>query len=108
MRVIDQRDRAGFESCRRYRTLIAITGDHGNMEEMINPMTGLPESQHDPSPVPFYLMGKEFKGRRFVNQNTLATETMGSLADVAPTLLEIMRIPKPPDMTGISVLEGLA
>jgi 2,3-bisphosphoglycerate-independent phosphoglycerate mutase len=70
-------------------------------------MTGLPESQHDPSPVPFYLMGKEFKGRRFVNQDTLVQETLGSLADVAPTLLEIMNIQKPADMTGRSVLEGL-
>ena len=70
------------------------------MEEMINPMTGLPESQHDPSPVPLYLVGEEFKGKRFINQDSLAMETLGSLADVAPTLLEIMKIPKPSDMTG--------
>ena len=108
VRVIDREIGRVLKVAESSDTLIAITGDHGNMEEMINPMTGLPESQHDPSPVPFYLMGKEFKGRRFVNQNTLATETMGSLADAAPTLLDIMNIPKPPDMTGISLLEGLA
>ena len=78
------------------------------MEEMINPMTGLPESQHDPSPVPFYLMGEEFKGKKFINQDSLAAETLGSLADVAPTLLEIMNIPKPPEMTGRSLLDGFA
>ena len=77
------------------------------MEEMINPMTGLPESQHDPSPVPLYLMGAEFRVRRFPNQDSLAMETMGSLADVAPTLLEIMKIPKPPEMTGRSLLDEL-
>jgi 2,3-bisphosphoglycerate-independent phosphoglycerate mutase len=89
-------------------TLLMITADHGNIEEMISPVTGLPESQHDASPVPLYIMGEEFKGRRFVNQDSLASETMGSLADVAPTLLEILGIPKPPDMTGRSVLDGLA
>ena len=75
---------------------------------MISPITGLPESQHEASPVPFYLMGSEFKGKRFVNQESLAAETMGSLADVAPTLLEAMHIPKPAEMTGRSVLDGLA
>ncbi len=88
-------------------TLLAITSDHGNIEEMISPVTGLPESQHDPSPVPLYLVSQQYKGKKFVNAETLAVETFGSLADVAPTMLEIMGIPKPPDMTGRSLLDGL-
>ena len=71
-------------------------------------MTGLPESQHEPNPVPIYLMGNEFRGKRFLNQDALTNETMGSLADVAPTILEAMGIQKPEDMTGRSLLEGLA
>jgi 2,3-bisphosphoglycerate-independent phosphoglycerate mutase len=89
-------------------TILIITADHGNIEEMISPTTGLPESQHDASPVPFYLVMAEMKGRKFINQNSLASETMGSLADVAPTILELMGIPKPADMTGRSLLDGLA
>jgi 2,3-bisphosphoglycerate-independent phosphoglycerate mutase len=88
-------------------TIIAITSDHGNVEKMIDEATGLPESQHDPSPVPFYLVAPQLKGRRFVNADTLATETLGTLADVAPTLLALMGIPAPAEMTGRSVLEGL-
>ena len=86
---------------------LVITADHGNLEEMINPATGLPESQHDPSPVPLYLVSKDYVGRHFVNAETYESETLGSLADVAPTILEIMGIPKPPEMTGESLLDNL-
>ena len=107
VRVIDREIGRLLKAAEGPDVVIAITGDHGNIEEMINPMTGLPESQHDPSPVPLYIMAEEFKGRRFVNQGDLAAETLGSLADVAPTLLEIMKIPKPEEMTGRSLLDEL-
>ena len=87
--------------------LLIITSDHGNIEEMVNPVTGLPESQHDPSPVPLYLVDKQYKGRKFVNANSVEVETIGALSDVAPTMLEIMGIQKPPDMTGRSLLDEL-
>ncbi|MEK9180238.1 MAG: 2,3-bisphosphoglycerate-independent phosphoglycerate mutase [Patescibacteria group bacterium] len=88
-------------------TILVITSDHGNVEEMLDPMTALPESQHDPNPVPFYLVAPEFKGKKFLNWRNLSAETMGSLADVAPTILELMEIEKPKTMTGRSLLEGL-
>jgi 2,3-bisphosphoglycerate-independent phosphoglycerate mutase len=87
--------------------LLAITADHGNIEEMISPITGLPESQHDPSPVPLHLIAPQFKGKKFVNFDNYENETLGSLADVAPTLLEVLGIPKPPEMTGRSLLDNL-
>jgi 2,3-bisphosphoglycerate-independent phosphoglycerate mutase len=86
---------------------LVITSDHGNIEQVLNPTTGLMESQHDPNPVPFYLIANEFRGKKFANANTLATETMGSLADVAPTILELFGIPQPEEMTGKSLLEGI-
>lgn len=88
-------------------TILVITSDHGNMEEMLNPTTGLPESQHDPNPVPLYLVAPEFRGRKFMNWQNMQNETLGTLADVAPTILELMNIDKPADMTGRSLLEGL-
>lgn len=106
VRVIDREIGRIVKAVEGPDVVLAITGDHGNIEEMINPMTGLPESQHDPSPVPLYIMAEEFKGRRFVNQDNLTSETLGSLADIAPTLLEIMHIPKPAEMTGRSLLDG--
>ncbi|MDR3582363.1 MAG: 2,3-bisphosphoglycerate-independent phosphoglycerate mutase [Candidatus Pacebacteria bacterium] len=87
--------------------LLAITSDHGNIEKMIDEATGLSESQHDASPVPFYLVEAGLKGRKFVNANNLTLETLGSLADVAPTMLALMGLPKPEDMTGRSLLDGL-
>src|SRR3989344_1724550 len=88
-------------------TVLVITSDHGNIEEMINPTTGVSESQHDPNPVPFYLIAPEFEGKKFANWKNLSSETMGSIADVAPTILELMEIRKPPEMTGRSLLEGI-
>ena len=88
-------------------TTIIITSDHGNVERMIDEATGMPQSQHDASPVPLYLIGAQFKGKHFVNSNSLALETLGSLADVAPTMLQIMGIKKPEDMSGSSLLDGL-
>jgi 2,3-bisphosphoglycerate-independent phosphoglycerate mutase len=88
-------------------TLLFITSDHGNIEEMINEVTGEPESQHDASPVPFYLIAQEYRGKKFVNADRLALETLGSLADVAPTILALMGIAKPQDMTGSSLMDGL-
>ena len=107
VRVIDREIARVIKVAENPDTLLMITADHGNIEEMINPMTGLPESQHDPSPVPLYVMAEEFKGKRFPNQNSLRNETLGSLADVAPTMLEIMGIPKPPEMTGKSLAEEI-
>ncbi|HUC31077.1 MAG TPA: 2,3-bisphosphoglycerate-independent phosphoglycerate mutase, partial [Candidatus Paceibacterota bacterium] len=88
-------------------TLLFITADHGNIEEMINEATGEPESQHDASPVPLYVVVQELRGRKFVNADRLAIETLGSLADVSPTILAMMNIQKPEDMSGNSLLDGL-
>lgn len=107
VRVIDREIARVLKVVENPDTIVFITADHGNIEEMISPTTGLPESQHDPSPVPLYIIGTEFKGKKFVNAEILEIETLGSLADVAPTILETMGIPKPPDMTGRSLLDQL-
>lgn len=86
---------------------ILITSDHGNLEEMYNPLTGRYETQHDPSPVPCYLIGPSLEGKKFINQDTYSKETLGILSDVAPTILAILGIKPPPDMTGHNLLEKL-
>jgi len=107
VRVIDREIARVLAAAENSDTLLFITSDHGNIEEMISPTTGLPESQHDPSPVPFYLIAPQFKGKKFPNVDTLEIETLGSLADVAPTILETMGVPKPPEMNGRSLLDEL-
>jgi len=72
---------------------ILITADHGNAETMVDPVTGEPHTAHTLNRVPVIVVGAH--GRRVVD---------GKLADVAPTLLELMGLPKPAVMTGRSLL----
>lgn len=86
--------------------ILIITSDHGNAEVLLDLKTGETETKHDSSPVPFYLIGKRF--RKAADANPLATlPVMGILSDVAPTVLELMNLPKPPEMTGQSLLPQL-
>ena len=105
VRVVDREIARVVAAAAEADAILLITGDHGHVEEMINPMTGLPQSQHVASPVPLYIVASELKGRRFVNYDSMNVETLGSLADVAPTMLELAGIPAPPEMTGHSLLD---
>jgi len=77
-----------------------ITSDHGNAETLIDNY-GQFETKHNPNPVPLYFVGKEFQGQR--SEKNLYT-TIGMLSDLAPTILEIMKLPVPEEMTGQSLL----
>ncbi len=68
---------------------VLITADHGNAEQMLDTMTNQPHTQHTTNFVPFLYIGR--KARMIEG---------GSLQDVAPTLLAMMGIPQPPEMTG--------
>jgi 2,3-bisphosphoglycerate-independent phosphoglycerate mutase len=76
--------------------ITVITADHGNAEQMLDYETGQPHTAHTTNPVPFILVGEKYRGV------SLAEE--GILADVAPTLLEIMKFPQPSEMTGKSLI----
>jgi 2,3-bisphosphoglycerate-independent phosphoglycerate mutase len=71
-----------------------VTADHGNCETMVDPVTGGPHTSHTTNPVPVILVGGP-PGARLRD---------GRLADLAPTLLELMGIEKPPEMTGQSLI----
>lgn len=107
VKVLDEQLGRILKSIASTDTIFVLTSDHGNMEEVVSPVTGIPETQHDASPVPFYLCAPEVKGRKFYNSGNLLHETTGILADIAPTILELMGIPKPEEMTGRSLLEDL-
>lgn len=84
-----------------------ITADHGNAEEKINPVSGEPATEHTANPVPFYLIGEQFKLAKEASPQVIAKkkkETEGILADIAPTILEIMKLPKPDEMNGKNLL----
>jgi 2,3-bisphosphoglycerate-independent phosphoglycerate mutase len=68
-----------------------ITADHGNAETMIDPITGGAHTYHTTNPVPFILLTE--------NGRTQLTPG-GSLRDIAPTLLGVLEVPEPPEMSG--------
>jgi 2,3-bisphosphoglycerate-independent phosphoglycerate mutase len=72
---------------------LMVIADHGNCELMRDPVTGGPHTAHTTNPVPAIVMGSDAK--------TLAE---GRLRDVAPTLLALMELPQPNEMTGQSLL----
>lgn len=84
--------------------VLVITDDHGNCEEMINPQTGGIITEHSTNPVMFFVVGKSYLAPQ---APIVPGEANGLLADVAPTILEIMGIPKPKEMTGQSLLHSI-
>jgi len=74
---------------------ILITADHGNCELMVDPTTGEPHTAHTTNPVPIWWVSRDTRGLRLRD---------GGLADVAPTVLELMGLPVPAEMTGRSLL----
>ena len=71
---------------------VVITADHGNIEEMLNPQTGELQTSHSKNEVPLIIIDNQLRGKITLNN--------GILADVAPTILKIMDLKKPAEMTG--------
>lgn len=74
---------------------LVIVGDHGNAEKKLNEETGETLTEHTDNPVPFILVNEKLKHAKLGD---------GMLADVAPTILDLLGIPKPSEMTGFSLL----
>jgi len=81
------------DAIRKTSGAMLVIADHGNCETMRDPETGGPHTSHTTNPVPMLLIG---------GGNAAVAE--GRLADVAPTLLELMGLPRPKEMTGGSLL----
>ena len=81
--------------------VLLITADHGNIEQMKDPKTGEPHTAHTILDVPIVIVGNISSKRAFTLEN-------GRLADVAPTLLELVGIPQPREMTGRSLVKFVA
>ena len=76
--------------------VVVVTGDHGNAEELIDPMTGQKDTEHSTAPVPFIIVSNKLRG---------STQKLqpGILADIAPTILRLMEIEQPQEMSGRSL-----
>jgi len=80
----------------RQRGAAIVLADHGNCEQMIDPATGHPHTSHTIYDVELIVMDDRFKGHQL--------RQGGRLADVAPTALQLLGLPKPPEMTGESLI----
>jgi len=74
---------------------LIVTADHGNAEMLIDPETGGPHTAHTTNPVPFIVMAEDAK------QYTLKPN--GSLRDISPTMLGMLGIAEPEEMTGMDL-----
>ncbi|OGK42843.1 phosphoglycerate mutase (2,3-diphosphoglycerate-independent) [Candidatus Roizmanbacteria bacterium RIFCSPLOWO2_01_FULL_35_13] len=98
VKVVDECLVKIVDECKTLNFSMLITADHGNAEQKINLVTGEISTEHTDNPVPFIAIGNKYHGR-FIKLQT------GILADVAPTVLSLLELPKPQDMTGRDLLE---
>ena len=87
--------------------VLVVTGDHGNVEAKRDPLTGEKITEHSLNPVPLYIVGKDFRLSSPRSSNEIRKrkrEIGGILTDVAPTVIELMGLKKPAEMTGSSLL----
>ncbi len=93
--VIDECLHKVVTAVRKIGGAVVLTADHGNLEQMVDYETGQPHTAHTLNPVPCII----------VDDKPHAMRASGVLADIAPTILNLMRIPQPPEMTGVSLIK---
>ena len=86
------------KAMRTARGTTLITADHGNAEQMLDLTTGQPHTAHTSNPVPFHLIGEDLQGVKL--------REGGALEDVAPTMLALLGIDQPAEMSGRDLQEG--
>jgi 2,3-bisphosphoglycerate-independent phosphoglycerate mutase len=92
--TVDQCLRRVIASAEKAGARLLVTADHGNCEMMIDPETGGPHTAHTTNPVPFVIVDPE--GERPLRRG-------GALCDVGPTILSMLGIERPAEMTGIDL-----
>ena len=84
------------DKCKEYGVTMVLTADHGNAEVMFNEQTGKPHTAHTTNVVPFVVINAPYE---------VELREGGALCDVAPTILQLMGIKQPEEMTGKSMLK---
>jgi 2,3-bisphosphoglycerate-independent phosphoglycerate mutase len=95
--VVDQCVGKILDALQKRNGVAIVLADHGNAEQMIDPVTGGPHTAHTTYDVELIVVDDRFKGAKL--------REGGRLADVAPTALALMGFPKPPEMTGESLID---
>lgn len=95
VRVVDDSVGRLRAACEKNGWGLLVTADHGNIEMMVDPVTGEPHTQHTLNPVPLYLAHPDAKGAKLA---------AGVLADVAPTICTLLGLEKPAEMNRLGLL----
>ncbi len=96
VKVLDECVGALGRACAEAGWAMVVTADHGNIELMVDQQTGQPHTAHTLNPVPLWLVHPDFRGAKLQN---------GVLADIAPTLCQVMGLAPSPEMTRHSLLK---
>ncbi|MCD4761236.1 2,3-bisphosphoglycerate-independent phosphoglycerate mutase [bacterium] len=106
--ILDQLVGELVDTTLSYDGVVLITADHGNAEKLYDLQTGEIDKEHSNNPVPLFIVGNEFAGKSVlagVTGTDLSHVTpVGVLSDITPTILKIMGLKKPPEMTGSSLI----
>ncbi len=84
-----------LEAIKQTNSIMLLTADHGNAELMYDEKLEMPHTRHTLNPVPFHLISSD---------SNLKLQNSGRLCDIAPTVLELLNIEKPREMSGMSLL----
>lgn len=97
-----------WEAVVKYRGTLIISSTYGRAESLVNLSSGLPQIDITNHPVPFIIAGENYTGRRIgpdaLSEDLSVINTSGTLADVAPTILNILGVKIPPKMPGKNLL----
>ena len=93
--AVDECVGSAVEAVKKADGVLFICADHGNAEKMIDYETGEPHTAHTTNPVPFILVNYD---------ESYTLREGGCLADIAPTLIQVMGMEQPKEMTGQSLL----
>lgn len=88
-----------YMALQKHGGILMVTADHGNAEQMVNPKTGEPDTEHSNNPVPYSLISEGL--------GTVTLRPNGKLSDIAPTILELFGIEKSAEMTGESLITSI-
>jgi len=94
--TVDREPARVYRAVKQRGGALLVTADHGNAEMLIDPKTGGPHTAHTTNPVPFILITDAPNG-------TINLRPDGSLRDISPTILHLLHLDKPKEMTGANL-----
>ncbi|MBI2610243.1 2,3-bisphosphoglycerate-independent phosphoglycerate mutase [Candidatus Giovannonibacteria bacterium] len=110
LEILDEKIGQIMEKVLELGGILVITGDHGNAEEKRYRVSGEKRTKHTSNPVPFYLIGEQFKNQKEKEPDEIRrvySKVGGVLTDVAPTVLDLMGLKTPEEMRGVSLLKKI-